>query len=343
MTAIRGFAALWVVGHHLVPAWYPNATGWVPTLFLTGYAAVDVFFVLSGFILATVYRDLATSETPMFLLKRLCRVYPLHLCIMAALVAAALVSSLSGGSVSKPWGQLPWVGLMLQSYVLSETTWNPPSWSVGVELLCYGLLPAAVWLLRRIPKRLLAGLAFLLACAEFEFLQSVGGAVVGLGAILRGIAGFSLGAALGSFAQSFGRLPERLASAGQLSALAGLAVAIVLCRSAPIAPLSGLLIFSLACETGLISRALGGRWCVRLGTISYSIYLLHAPLLFAFGKISAGWNGAARVPIFLLLLLASSEITYRLIETPGRRLPRTLMQRLAAHRPALSAEGNSNL
>ena len=121
------------------------------------------------------------------------------------------------------------------------------------------------------------------------------------------------------------------------------AVAIVLCRSAPIGPLSGLLIFSLACETGLISRALGGRWCVRLGTISYSIYLLHAPLLFAFGKISAGWNGAARVAIFLLLLLASSEFTYRLIETPGRRLPRTLMQRLAAHRPALSAEGNSNL
>ena len=126
LTAIRGFAALWVVGHHLVPAWYPNATGWVPTLFLTGYAAVDVFFVLSGFILATVYRDLATSETPMFLLKRLCRVYPLHLCIMAALVAAALVSSLSGGSVSKPWGQLPWVGLMLQSYVLSETTLESP-------------------------------------------------------------------------------------------------------------------------------------------------------------------------------------------------------------------------
>ena len=200
-----------------------------------------------------------------------------------------------------------------------------------------------MWVLRRIPKRLLAGSLFCLRVPNSTSCKAWAALWSGFGAILRGIAGFSLGAALGSFAQNSGRLPERLANAGQLSALAELAVAIVLCRSAPIGPLFGLLIFSLAFETGLISRALGGRWCVRLGTISYSIYLLHAPLLFAFGKVSAGWNGAARVAIFLLLLLASSEITFGSSKRPAGGYRGMLMQRLAAHRPALTAEGNSNL
>jgi peptidoglycan/LPS O-acetylase OafA/YrhL len=343
LTAIRGLAALWVVGHHLVPAWYPESTGLLPTLFLSAFAAVDTFFVLSGFILATVYRDLTAPETPLFLLKRLCRVYPLHLTIMAALAVAALAAPLLGGSSSRPWAQLPWVSLMLQPYVLDESTWNPPSWSIGVELLCYTLFPPVLWLLRRLPAHALMALALLLAAAEFRVLETEGGAIVGLGAILRGLSGFFLGATVGCLARRMRPIPEGLASAGQLIAVAGIGVAAAARWSAPVGPCSALLILCLASETGVVARMLRTRGCVHLGAISYSTYLLHAPLLAGFGKLSAAWDGGVRISAFLLLLLAASELSFRLIELPGRRLPARLARRPGTQRSALSVGGRSSL
>jgi peptidoglycan/LPS O-acetylase OafA/YrhL len=107
--------------------------------------------------------------------------------------------------------------------------------------------------------------------------------------------------------------------------------------------LSGLLILCLASDAGVVARMLRTGWCVRLGTISYSIYLLHAPLLAAFGKVSATWNGGVRVAAFLVLLLATSEVSYRLVEVPGRRLPALLDRRNPVQRSALSVERRSSL
>jgi peptidoglycan/LPS O-acetylase OafA/YrhL len=137
-------------------------------------------------------------------------------------------------------------------------------------------------------------------------------------------------------------LPDRLASAGQLLAFAGIAAAITAQWSAPVGPCSALLIFCLASDTGVGARMLGKGWCVHLGAISYSIYLLHAPLLAAFGKLSAGWNGGVRTVLFLALLLAASELTFRLIELPGRRLPALLTGGTGAQRSALRVEGRSS-
>jgi len=343
LTAIRGLAALWVVGHHLAPAWYPESRGLLPTLFLTGYAAVDTFFVLSGFILATVYRDLTAPETPLFVLKRLCRVYPLHLAVMTALALAALAAPFLGGSSSRPWAQFPFVCLMLQPYVLDESTWNPPSWSIGVELLCYALFPPVLWLLRRVPVYGLTALALLLAAIEFRVLMTEGAVIVGWGAILRGLTGFSLGVTLGCLAGRRPPVSEGFASAGQLIGLAGLFAAAAASWSAPVGPFSALLVLCLASETGIFARVLRTRAWVHLGAISYSIYLLHAPLLAALGKLSVGWNGAVRIGLFLLLLLAASELSYWLIELPGRRLPGRLVTRVRAQRSALSVGGRSSL
>src|SRR6478735_12558 len=86
LTAIRGLAALWIVVHHIQPTWWPNA-GAVPSLAMSmGYTAVDIFFVLSGFILSDVYRRLTLSRLPQFWLRRLLRIYPLTLCVLAPLV-----------------------------------------------------------------------------------------------------------------------------------------------------------------------------------------------------------------------------------------------------------------
>jgi peptidoglycan/LPS O-acetylase OafA/YrhL len=55
LTAIRGVAALWVVSHHFMLFFrYPNLGPLTKILFF-GFTGVDIFFILSGFILATVY------------------------------------------------------------------------------------------------------------------------------------------------------------------------------------------------------------------------------------------------------------------------------------------------
>ena len=213
MTAIRGVAALWVVGHHPAPARYPASTGPLPTLFLSGYAAVDTFFVLSGFILATVYRDLAAPETPLFLLKRVCRVYPLHLTIMAALALAALGGPAVRRQLVAALGAVPLGQPDAQPTCCPRARGTRRAGRSASSFFATALFPLLLSLLRRFPALALTALALLLAAAEFRVLETEGGAIVGLGAILRGLAGFFLGATLGCLAGRMPPLPDWLAEA----------------------------------------------------------------------------------------------------------------------------------
>src|SRR5689334_9429569 len=92
LTGIRGVAALWVVLFHL-----PNplaGTAFAQVL-SRGYLGVDLFFILSGFVLSYAYRD-ALPEKPMvrqalrFYAVRLARIYPLHVFVLALFVTIEL-------------------------------------------------------------------------------------------------------------------------------------------------------------------------------------------------------------------------------------------------------------
>jgi len=93
LTGLRGAAALWVILFHFsfllrthlhIPLDLP--------LLREGYLGVDVFFILSGFILCHVYvssfKQYKVREHIHFLLIRLARIYPLHLAVMLAFVLA---------------------------------------------------------------------------------------------------------------------------------------------------------------------------------------------------------------------------------------------------------------
>src|SRR5471032_1559875 len=90
LTALRFFAAMWVVLYH----YWPNLNGeHMPALVAHGYLGVELFFVLSGFILCHVYLDQFASgrfRYGGFLWARLARVYPLHI---AALVGIGLMAA----------------------------------------------------------------------------------------------------------------------------------------------------------------------------------------------------------------------------------------------------------
>jgi peptidoglycan/LPS O-acetylase OafA/YrhL len=62
LTGLRGLAALWVLVYHYIARNHvPDLKSFIP-LFQTGYLGVDLFFVLSGFVLAHTYRDTASAS-----------------------------------------------------------------------------------------------------------------------------------------------------------------------------------------------------------------------------------------------------------------------------------------
>jgi peptidoglycan/LPS O-acetylase OafA/YrhL len=337
LTAIRGFAALWVVGHHLqfelAYLGYPFA-GW---LFRPGYVAVDIFFVLSGFVITAVHRDLTRAGLRDFWLRRIFRVYPLHLFVLAVILGLWLWSEARFGAhdPTERLADLPIVILLLQPYVIHGLTWNTVSWSIGVELLCYALFPLVIRAVRRLE---LAGCALILLMmtAIVHHVQSE--MVWGWPAIARGLAGFGLGMAVQQMTVLVAIPRARVASLVEIAALLGILLAVVGDHLRIIPLFAALLIWGLAAERGIIARGLGAGWCVWLGRISFSVYLIHPTLIdLAFvwlppGRLGLGHaaDGVLWTILVTTLLLGVATMTWAAVEEPARRFGIRLAKRTAA-------------
>src|SRR5580700_1379196 len=107
LDALRGVCALMVVGFHL------NAGGHLHGLFANGYVGVDFFFVLSGFIIAAAYGGQVGSPRAVAAacLRRLGRLYPLHLFVLGLWLAYVVaLSVVSGHSAFKGGFDFPSLG-----------------------------------------------------------------------------------------------------------------------------------------------------------------------------------------------------------------------------------------
>jgi peptidoglycan/LPS O-acetylase OafA/YrhL len=190
-----------------------------------GYTGVDMFFVLSGFILTSVYLDLAPSGLGDFALRRILRIYPLHLAVLA-FIAIMSWFSIIWSYAGADWATLPAVALLIHPYLgLNHGYWNGVTWSAGIELSCYLWFPVALFLLRRLPTVVFLLLIAAAAYTEWTF-QAVSPAEwTGWLSVARGWHGFALGMALGLLATRV-RLSRPLAMAGELAAAAVLGWAI---------------------------------------------------------------------------------------------------------------------
>jgi peptidoglycan/LPS O-acetylase OafA/YrhL len=157
LTGIRIIAALWVLGYH-----YKNhfgetlaAPSWLADIFAHGYLAVDLFFVLSGFILTHKYADTPINRFDLsayknFLAKRLARIYPVHVACLAGMAALVTVSATGGLDPDRynASGFLMDISLTRTFFGASQG-WNTPAWSLSAEWFAYILFPAVVWLVSR--------------------------------------------------------------------------------------------------------------------------------------------------------------------------------------------------
>jgi peptidoglycan/LPS O-acetylase OafA/YrhL len=306
LTPLRGVAALWVVLYH-----YRGTAQFLPNLDITphsyliskGYLAVDMFFILSGFVMAHVYRR-AFSEGVgehyrSFLVARIARLYPLHIFILALFVLAATASQFMTGLATGSFDSIPLMGprswgailaniFMLQGLAAGRLSWNYPAWSISVEFVAYLAFPVALPAIARAPNPVRLVLATLLFAVLAWLAVSTKGDLDqwnGPITLVRCMPEFLLGTLLYFVFRDYGKRFWLNTDFAVLSVL----VATLACLhfGAP-----DLLIVSLFAALVLLAVSNGGAFAklantgplIWLGEISYSLYLIHGLIQFIASK-----------------------------------------------------------
>ncbi len=299
---LRGIAASMVVLFHLTEG-----------AFVTGAGGVDIFFVISGFIMGTV----GTRDRPLnFLRKRIVRIIPLYWGVTLLMCAAAIAGlfrnfSFDAASLAKSLLFIPYFNGTGEAWPLLVV-----GWTLNFEMFFYvifaiGLLLARPILLSTIVMAILvlAGVVLQPSGAPLQtwtsplLLEFTAGLLlahmvwfrergVGLGMVLLGLAGFVAAAILGFYEGA-----ERIVGWGVPAFLL---------------------------VAGCVSLERAGSWPGRLlrplesvGDASYSLYLWHG-LVIAIGHRLLG----SSVPVNILLVIASlvvAVLSFRVIEQPVGR------------------------
>ena len=367
LTSLRGIAATVVVILHFAYSTLPEAGVILSRhtrFFRDGYLFVDLFFILSGFIMTHVYLEsflmgVNRSNYWTYLRARFARIYPLHLFTLGVLVGLELLklslpnSQAFTGKFSV--GALVANVLMLQAFDFNcppllwcKSTWNEPAWSISVEFLIYSVFPFLLFaLLKTKPKTdwiiyIVTLIALLLL---IRFTKGTLESIIGIPSIAR----CGLECVMGIItykAYQWGRhqrnLNFKLLQLG--STLLVLGLMHKWNRSRVILdwvtlPAFSLLIFSLSSSTnGFISKILNSRPLLYLGTISYSIYMVHWCLI---QFLETFWLDRFQVPfgsgfdsnscllalgLFTPISLITAACTYHFVEVPMRNILKPKLQ-----------------
>ncbi|MBJ7339138.1 acyltransferase [Mycolicibacterium sp.] len=181
LSGLRIVAALWVVLFHFRPLLQmasPPLYDSLKPILECGAQGVDLFFILSGFVLTWNYLDRmgeswSTKATMHFLWLRLARVWPLYLVTMH-LAALWIIFTLNVGDFPSPEAgaltavsyirQLVMVQLWFQPF-FDFSSWDGPAWSISAEWLAYLLFGLVVLVIFRIDRATRARGLLLLAFA----------------------------------------------------------------------------------------------------------------------------------------------------------------------------------
>ena len=355
LTGLRGVAAWFVVLYHIRLSAGPQVAPEALAFFSRGYLAVDLFFILSGFVLWLNYAERLRAEglaaAPLFLARRLARIWPLHLFILAGAIAfAGLLQAL--GKINPetyPWAELPLHILLVQNWGLTASlTWNVPAWSISCEWAAYLLFPFLVLAIdwRRVGPVATIAAILLLSVLLSTLMESGGAATLGTDVprfgLARALSEFAIGTAICGL---WLRWRDRPALPAAAAALASAAVAFawrqgVLTEVQAVPLIFAALLLALALTAGSPANPLGWRGVHYLGRISYATYLVHYLLFIAFKLLFV--EDAANVPLpllalFLALTFAASVALHHLVELPAQRWANRALGRRRKPEPALSA------
>ena len=335
LTGIRGFAALAVVFYHY-QAWFLE--GDITT---HGYLGVDLFFILSGFVISHSHNRDFPPLTPRNILTfyglRLARLYPVHVLTLLGMLLIYVVGTHLGFTpkYSHQFEPSSFVANLLLIHAWGASwplTWNFPAWSISCEWFAYLLFPflRTIGLRLRVPAIAWMVIPYVALVWAFFFLYGRDmNQNDGINALLRVVLEFIMGMGLYQLfrARSWaGMWPLPVCSFMVLWFVPdGLYEPLMI-----LVFLAAILVAADQNESSpLLSRPL-----VYLGEISYSIYMTHIPIVMSLGKggtylISHGWNRFLVMMGMVVIVLASASLTYHMIEVPCRnRIRRALKTRL---------------
>lgn len=330
--ALRALAVGAVVLYHLPPAY--NFEG--------GFIGVDIFFVISGYVITrSLRRDLEEVDSlwvlwTHFMRRRVQRLLSPLLLAVGATVILSFVFAPARDLEQMKWAARASVAFGTNAYFLQrfDSYWNPEVlrspflhlWSLGVEFQIYLIWPVIGFLATRFFKRRFALLLGIISCVSlvfFVYFLSVRHSEI-LSLNPRGVAFYSplarlwqigLGGVVAITAQESTRLNDLVGARQSIIRWLGLGlIALGLVRSTQVGSLSPWVLSAccgtamlLFCEEpkGRVLRSSIGQALEWMGDRSYSIYLWHWPLLVVALWLSPGnlrWSACA---VLLSLILAN--------------------------------------
>jgi peptidoglycan/LPS O-acetylase OafA/YrhL len=360
LTSLRGIAAVAIVVLHFSYYTLPSLGKILSShthLVQNAYLWVDFFFILSGFIMTHVYLDrfstgVSFDEYRSYLFSRFARIYPLHLFTLIVLVGLEFAKLF--------WLHLPaFVNkfnltalianiTLLQAFDLNcpplfwcDTYWNEPAWSISVEFVVYCIFPFLLLALTATKPKFDSIVYLITLVAIFILIKFTRGSldsIIGIPAIARC-----------SLESMLGILTYKLYQRGNyrkywnldfLAIGALVWIGLILHQGGDrfrsladwlILPGFSVLILAVAVNNyGAIARSLNSRLLLYLGTISYSIYLVHWPIAELLKTIwqsefnltfASSFNELQASIVlcgFILITIFTASLTYKFVEVPMR-------------------------
>lgn len=331
LQSLRGIAAIIVLLHHasFVFSTSPNIR-FVSEILLNAHAAVVIFFVLSGYVLcrSLKWSDLSIQSVFHFYARRLFRIYPVvFFAVSLGLIYVTFLHFRLPTAHESAWfaARFPDTDIgpidFLSNLFGLRSTLIPPMWSIRTELAASVLLPF-IWLAWK---------------KHYGWLIILATSIVCLSLSRGGISTYMFAFCLGAF---LARYEDSLENIGKSYLLGSIGIATLLLfrlinsdwrfevnYEAPIPrfveTVSSTVVILFVAKGTYALKWLSSKFLVVLGDISFSIYLLHFPIMATLSKLpifTSMTADAASLILMgstLLLTLPLSYVSYRLIEVPG--------------------------
>ncbi|KEQ55467.1 acyltransferase family protein [Sphingobium chlorophenolicum] len=354
LTGLRGVAAVSVLLYHIPHN--PAFEAFRMPLFSRAYLAVDLFFILSGFVISFGYHGrvvnhLGRASYVDFLINRVARVWPLHLIVTLVFMARIMFNISGNQAIALDAPNVVSNLLMVQSWGWGTEPIAGNSWSVSTEVAAYLVYP----LIAIIAFSRWAWVQGLLCVGILALVAASGRGSSGpldvndsdtVLTLLRCIAGFSLGVLSYRCAEKpwCRRMIDRK---GGFAAVCGLiALALLLPGKADVLVVCLMPLLVLSCYyNGAAARAvMANPVSFHLGLISYSIYLWHPLVRDVFargmgvahkhGMMGFDWLIVAAMLVATWLLCWAS---YALVEVRGHQFIKWLQRGGRSREPVVEA------
>lgn len=357
LDGVRGIGAIFVVLVHLGMIVIP-ATPSMPTIVPGAYVFMDLFFVVSGFLITNllISEQHRTGRTSFggFYLRRGLRLLPaLWVMLLAHVIYAWAVGFdvVGGARVERDsiaLAALYGINFRLDTVLSPVATGLTHLWSLGIEEQFYALWPLAVAFVLPVRRRLGINVAILgsaaASIAVYRFARtSAGDDWMRLYTHTDTRADSLLIGALTAYLWAWGKTSERVVTVGGYLSVA--AIALYTWRGDQTWRLNSQIGFTLMAIASafIVLAAVDTDWAMnriltfeplrRLGVVSYGVYLWHVPVFVATAYLARDLPSGVRVTIALGVTALATALSWRFVEQPCMRIAGSLRRRIADRRP----------